>query len=119
MVLDADMCRDRWGGSGLPYYANTQIVAGDELFVCYGATYEREYDTICSDSSFEDCETIYRYSLSVSMWRCAAQLVLHARGPGAVPDLLRICIYRLWLGNADDGEQRRTGRGPRRGQVFT
>ena len=45
-------CRDRHGALGVAYYAARQIVAGDELLVCYGPGFARDgqYDSVCADT---------------------------------------------------------------------
>ena len=44
-------CRDRYGALGVAYYAASQIVAGDELLVCYGADFSRgQYTSMCADT---------------------------------------------------------------------
>ena len=46
-------CRDRYGALGVAYYAASQIVAGDELLVCYGAGFGRgsQYTSMCTDTA--------------------------------------------------------------------
>ena len=46
-------CRDRYGALGVAYYAACQIVAGDELLVCYGAEFRRgwQYTSVCADTA--------------------------------------------------------------------
>ena len=46
-------CRDRYGALGVAYYAASQIVAGDELLVCYGADFGRvsQYTSMCADTA--------------------------------------------------------------------
>ena len=45
-------CRDRELRPGVPYYAAREIAPGEELVVCYGATFQRAtYRTTCSDAT--------------------------------------------------------------------
>lgn len=42
-------CRDRFGAAGVPYYAVRDISAGEEVTVCYGPDFPRDYETSCTD----------------------------------------------------------------------
>ena len=43
------LCHDRHGRAGVPYYATRDVLAGEELLVCYGAKFPRAYTTTCSN----------------------------------------------------------------------
>ena len=43
------LCRDRYGRPGVPYYAARAIGAGEEVHVCYGPHFRRDYATSCTD----------------------------------------------------------------------
>ena len=42
-------CRDRQGLAGVPYFAVRDIAVGEEVTVCYGPTYRRDYTSVCGD----------------------------------------------------------------------
>ena len=43
------MCSDRWGEPGVPYYAVRGIRTGEEVTVCYGPSYRRDYASVCDE----------------------------------------------------------------------
>ena len=60
-------CRDRDGRPGVPYYAAREILAGEEVTVCYGPNYDR--------SSYTEASTCADGAL-LSRWSALQDLVL-------------------------------------------
>mmetsp|Transcript_7558 Transcript_7558/g.15368 ORF Transcript_7558/g.15368 Transcript_7558/m.15368 type:complete len:258 (+) Transcript_7558:200-973(+) len=51
-IIARQPCRDRYGALGRGFYALSRIQPGDELFMCYGHSYRRNYETYCARPYF-------------------------------------------------------------------